>query len=416
MPPDLMAPAPSAVVAAASTVNVALALLRRHRSWPRRFSPYAIPGFLFAVVTWIFPSPVGLGSLLVAHLVWFAACEKAFPAPAPLKPGWFETKVIGIVDQTSDIRTFRLRRLKGFDFKPGQFLAVQIPVGGTPFVRCYSICSAPESKRVLEISVKKQGLVSGALHETLRPGSWIQVRKPAGPFVYPADDPRPMVLLAGGVGITPLLSMLRHAAVAEPGRRATLVVSVKTEDDVPFREELRSFDRHHRNAHVVIAVTRGCPKPGLHTGRVDGDLLRRITGDPTSAIYCICGPSPMIDGMKSLLASLGVPAGQVRAEAFEAAVASVSTPLGAKEPVNLTLTKTGQTLRVRPGRTVLEAAEMGGAEIPSSCRAGVCRSCRTKVVSGVVECEAPALDVQDRDGGYTYPCVAWAKTHCAIEA
>ncbi|HQR46784.1 MAG TPA: FAD-binding oxidoreductase, partial [Thermoanaerobaculia bacterium] len=314
MPSEPTLSASSAVLAAASTFHVVLAMLRRHRSWPRRFSPYAVPGFLLALLPWIFPTLPALGAAAVVHLLWFAACERAFPPPAPLAPGWVETKVLAVEDQTGEIRTFRLRRPKGFDFKPGQFLSVQVPVDGKPLVRCYSICSAPENRGILEISVKRQGLVSGTLHDALRPGSCLCVRKPAGPFVYPAGDSRPLVLLAGGVGITPLISMLRHAAAADPGRRVTLVLSVRSVDDVPFREELAGFAARHPQCRVVIAVTRGAAGPGMYAGRVDGELIRRLTGIPAGAVYCLCGPLPMIDGMKALLASLGVPAAQVPEE------------------------------------------------------------------------------------------------------
>jgi len=416
MPPGLLEPASSAVLAAVSTAHLALALLRKHRSAPRRFSPIVVPGFLLVALPWVFPAPAALAAFLAGHLLWFAVCERAFPPPDPVPPGYTEVKVLGVADQTDDIRTFRLERPRGFDFKPGQFLTVQVRLGGKPMVRCYSICSPPESKNFLEISVKRQGAVSGALHATLRRGSTLLVRRPAGPFVYPEGDGRPLVLLAGGVGITPLISMLRHAVVADPGRDVTLVLSVKTPEDVPFRAELAEIAARHPHARVVFAVTRGAAGPGMHAGRVDVDLLLRITGGPGRAVYCICGPLPMIDGMKRLLASLGVPDEQVHAEAFQSAVDSAASAGGAKVPVNLRLERTGRTVRVPPGRSILEAAEAAGAEIPTSCRAGVCQSCRTRLLAGEAECEAPALDAQDRDNGYIYPCVAWAKNDCTIDA
>ncbi len=410
MPPGLLEPASSAVLAAVSTAHLLLALLRRHRSAPRRFSTVVIPGFLFVALPWVFPAPAALAAFFAGHLLWFAACERAYPPPDPVPPGYAEVEVLGIADQTEDIRTFRLRRPKGFEFKPGQFLTVQVKVGGKAMVRCYSICSPPESKDVLEISVKRQGAVSGALHATLRRGSTLFVRRPAGPFVYPGGDGRPLVLLAGGVGITPLISMLRHAVIADPERPVTLVLSVRTPEDVPFRAELTEIAARHPRARVVIAVTRGTAGPGMHAGHVDVDLLLRITGGPARAVYCICGPPPMIDGMRRLLASLGVPEPQVHAEAFQSAVDSAASAGGASVPVNLRLEKTGRTVRVPPGRSLLDAAEAAGAEIPFSCRAGVCQSCRTRLLAGEVDCEAPARDDQDRDRGYIYPCVAWAKT------
>ena len=97
---------------------------------------------------------------------------------------------------------------------------------------------------------------------------------------------RPLVLLAGGVGITPLISMLRHAVVAEPGRKVTLVLSVRDAKDIPFREELLTVSSRHPQARVVVAVTRGGGGPGLHAGRVDG-----VDGDGSDA-----GPADLIGG------------------------------------------------------------------------------------------------------------------------
>jgi ferredoxin-NADP reductase len=369
-----------------------------------------------AVLPWLFPQPVALGGFLLVHVIWFATCERAFPPPEPVPPGWTETKVIATIDQTADIRTFRIRRPKGFDFKPGQFLPVRIPVDGKPLIRCYSICSAPASKSILEISVKRQGVVSGEIHRSLRRGTPLLVRRPGGPFVYPEDDTRPIVLLGGGVGVTPLLSMMRHAVTAEPQRRVAFVLSVRSPEEIPFREELLEFPERHRQTTVIIAVTRGTAGRGFHSGRVDGEVIRRVAGDPKKPVYLICGPEPMIEGMKKLLASLGVPEKQVRSEAFEAAVASATAPLGSKTPVKLVLAKTRQTVRIPPGQSILEAAEGAGAEIPFACRAGVCQTCRTKLVSGEVDSEAPALTGRDRDAGYIYPCAAWAKVDCVIEA
>src|SRR5512143_1338225 len=110
MPIDFHSPAASEVLAAVSTLHVVLAMLRRYRSWPRSFSLFALPGFAFAAAPWAFPQPVGLAAFVVGHLLWFATCERAFPHPDPVPPGWTETKVLRVYDQTADIRTFRMRR------------------------------------------------------------------------------------------------------------------------------------------------------------------------------------------------------------------------------------------------------------------------------------------------------------------
>ncbi len=260
---------------------------------PRRFSPVVLPGFLFVALPWVLPAPVALAAFLVGHLLWFAACERAFPPPDPVPPGYTEVRVLGVEDQTDDIRTFRLERPRGFDFKPGQFLTVQVKVGGKAMVRCYSICSPPESKGFLEISVKRQGAVSGALHATLRRGSTLFVRRPAGRSSTHEDDGRPLVLLAGGVGITPLISMLRHAVVADPGGTSRWSSRSRRPRTSRSGRSSRSSLRAIRRRMSFFAVTRGAtPARACTRGRVDVDLLLRITGGPARPVYCICGPAP----------------------------------------------------------------------------------------------------------------------------
>ncbi|MEZ5319218.1 MAG: FAD-binding oxidoreductase, partial [Vicinamibacterales bacterium] len=195
----------------------------------------------------MFPSAAGVGAGLALHALWYAVCERMAPPPLPAvaarpaaavrpaagaagagappavvaraggptkaaKPrGFVQVPVLAVVNESPDIRTFRLARPEGFEFVAGQFLPVRVRTDGTDHVRCYSLSSSPSTRGYLEISVKKQGLVSQMLHATLRPGALLWVKAPAGAFTYPAGDDRPLLLLAGGIGITPVLSMLRHA-------------------------------------------------------------------------------------------------------------------------------------------------------------------------------------------------------------
>ena len=173
---------------------------------------------------------------LSVHVVWYVAIGFAIPAPVrstartavkpaervsgqggsvqtpqvavPKPPKEVKTPVLAVADETPDIKTFRMARPEGWDFTAGQFLTVCIQADGKSVKRAYSISSAPHASGYFEISVKRQGLVSGMLHATVRPGTVLTIRRPAGQFVYPIGDERPIVLLAGGVGITPLMSGL----------------------------------------------------------------------------------------------------------------------------------------------------------------------------------------------------------------
>lgn len=313
-------------------------------------------------------------------------------------------------------------RPEGCDFDAGQFVPVRIRVDGREYVRCYSISSAPHAPGYLEISVKRQGLVSNALHSTARPGSILTIKAPNGAFRYPAGDDRPLLLLAGGVGITPLMSMLRWAVQAEPTRPIALLYSCADTSEFAFGDELDSMVRRHPQVTVVRCVTRQTVStPAYYPGRIDAALLGATVPDLAHRIACICGPAPMIDSLRTLLADLGMPPAQVRHEVFEAAVAAAagagrgSAVPDQDEPVAMRCLPDERTVPVTPGQSLLEAAEHGGVEIPSLCRAGVCGTCRVRVTAGEVACDTTTLDASDRGQGYVLACVARALSDCTVQ-
>jgi ferredoxin-NADP reductase len=311
----LSQPAVSAsVLALVTTVHLGLATLRNHRtasSLP--VSPLALVAFAWAVTPWLFPSPIGLGLGLMLQLGWFAACEQlgAPPAPAavssnraplprgtanpsgpapapphadraPAPRGFVQAPVLATVDETPTIKTIRVARPDGFTFEAGQFMPVRVRVAGQELTRCYSISSAPSTKGYLEISVRRQGTVSNALHATARPGSVLSIRQPAGAFMFPATDDRPLLLLGGGVGVTPLMSMLRHSLATTPTRPVTLIYSAHSEDDFAFRDELECLARRHPQFHLQLA-SAGARTPRVYPGRIDADLVRTTVSSLTQS-------------------------------------------------------------------------------------------------------------------------------------
>ncbi|MGE5412934.1 MAG: 2Fe-2S iron-sulfur cluster-binding protein [Syntrophomonadaceae bacterium] len=455
----LAAVAPSSVLAAVTTIHLALGLVRRHRT-ARRARGAILFGvsLLFAASVWAFPSFRALAIGGAAHLLWFVAtgfvvgvkasrgadppmrtaaaaattpAATAVPASRPA-PAFAPAAVLAVFDETPEIRTFRVARPEGFEFRAGQFLTVRVQLDGHAVTRCYSISSSPSARGYLEISVRRQGVVSQMLHATLRPGSTLAVRGPAGAFVYPEADERPLVLISGGVGCTPMISMLRHAIGGDPTRPVVFLFSAKTEADIAFRHELALIARRHPQVRVVIALTRATGSPQFYAGRIDEKLIRQVVPDPLQSLFYVCGPAPMIEGTKAILKGMGVPGAQVRSEAFAAAVAA-SRPDAPPSPESpepavpvaaggartgaprLRLAVSGRVVTVARGQTLLEAAEAASIEIPNSCRGGVCGTCRTRVISGEVECEAEALTAEDREQGYVFPCVAWAKGDCVLD-
>lgn len=461
----LLQPAlPSSLLALATTFHFGLALLRNHRSSKGGVSPFTLVSLACAATPWLMPSAAGLGVGIAVHLAWFGACEVLAPAtaagstrssapsrsarpsasPAAERPrpavapvaapkGFAQTPVLAVLDESNDIKTIRIRRPDGFAFEPGQFLPVRIRVDGKEHVRCYSISSSPVSEGFLEISVKRQGLVSNALHATARPGSILTVKAPGGRFTYPSGDDRPMVLLAGGIGITPLISMLRHAVHTEPSRPVTLLYSAHEQQDLAFFDELTVLDARHPQLRIIFALTRESQSgPAFYPGRIDRALLQATVPDIRDAISLICGPSPMIEGTKALLADLGVPSDQIRHEIFEAAIAASTRASTAsdREPVGeagAPLTEVNgqgcamrclpgnETVPVTHGQTILEAAEGSGVDVPSLCRAGVCGTCRVRITEGDVDCDSTTLDASDVAQGYVLACVATPRTDCTVQ-
>jgi ferredoxin-NADP reductase len=234
--------------------------------------------------------------------------------------------------------------------------------------------------------------------------------------------------------------------VADPGRPVTLLFSVRTEQDIVYRDELLVLSRRHPQFRLAIALSRGSSNRLFLSGRVDADLLSSFVPDPRNPIYMLCGPGPMIDSMKGLLQGLGVAASQIHSEAFEPASAAAATTAAAMEVARtaaavaasghaahasrvsggsgrseaganrLTLARCGKSVAILAGQSLLEAAEAAGVEIPSLCRAGACGTCRTRLVKGQVEGDSSVLDEEDREAGYILPCVVSAKGDCVLDA
>jgi glycine betaine catabolism B len=441
--PDYMfyngVPVPSSVIAFVTTVHAALLVIHVQRARGAARLLVAAPGAGFATLAWVLATPAWLAAGVLAHLVWAVAAltlsrppaatapsaasapaASGAPPPPNAPPAFVPATVLAVIEETDTIRTFRFARPPGFDFEPGQFLMVRVEVSGKAVARCYSISSAPEAPGYLEISVKRQGLVSGVLHDTLRPGGTLSIHPPLGRFTIPAGGMQGLVLIAGGIGITPMISILRHAVTVQPTRRVTLLYSVRERREAAFGAELDWLARRHPQLRVAMRVTAGDEFDGCQRGRIDARFISESVPDPTTALFFICGPLAMIDAVRECLAGLGVAADRVRYEAFEAAAAVAANAARGRAPGEapgrLRLAVSGHETDLDPSETLLDAAERAGGRIASFCRAGICGTCRTRLVSGEVRCTAEALSSQDRESGYVLPCVAWAAGDCVLEA
>jgi ferredoxin-NADP reductase len=225
----------------------------------------------------------------------------------------FDAQIAAITPATPSIKALRLSIPDaGFRFLPGQWVDLSIEVDGTSQTAGYSITTSPIHPGEIELAIKASARhpVARWVHERARVGDRLRVSQGQGPFVYLPEMSDNVVLIGGGVGVTPLLSIFRHVRDAALSTRAHLLYSVSDSREILFRDELETAARAHDNLHVSITVTQ--PDSRWHglTGRVDPVKLHALDV-PDDTLYYLCGPKGMVEDMSTLLHDLGVPMSRI---------------------------------------------------------------------------------------------------------
>jgi ferredoxin-NADP reductase len=249
---------------------------------------------------------------------------RATPDGAPARLEWRVARVVELRAETPRARTLVLDVPGWPGHRAGQHVDVRLVAeDGYAAQRSYSIASPPEDATIaLTIERLAEGEVSPYLADELRPGDGLEVRGPIGGwFVWDAADAGggPLLLVAGGSGIVPLMAMLRHHARAGVGARVPvrLLYSARTWDDVIYREELARL-ADGAGVEVMLTLTRGAPAGwGGHRRRIDRAMLEEVAWPPSDAPRAyVCGPTPLVESVASLLVALGHDASRVRTERF----------------------------------------------------------------------------------------------------
>lgn len=283
-----------------------------------------------------------------------------------------ELTVRGLVLEADDVLTVELTGADIPAWTPGAHLDVVV---GDGTVRQYSLCGRPDAA-TLTIAVRHEPTGRGGsawVHSTLRPGDRVTVRGVKNHFAL--EDAERIVLVAGGVGITPLLPMAEHLATT--GTPWHLTYLGRDAAHMPFLDRVRALAPH---ADIVETATSG--RPDLTT--LLGDL-------PTGTLVYVCGPAPLIEAAQRI-----VDPARLRAEYFEAPAA----PDDAAEPgaFTLRLERTGIELAVPAGRSALEVVTDAGVDVLSDCEEGICGSCETKVLTGEVDHRDHVLTAAEKAG------------------
>ncbi|MGY4315927.1 FAD-binding oxidoreductase [Bradyrhizobium sp. JR3.5] len=331
---------------------------------------------------------------------------------------WRPFKVTGIVDESRSIRSFHLQPDDGAGLLPhqaGQHLPIRLALPGSdkPVIRTYTLSVAP-SDGMYRISVKREGLVSQHLHDTIHVGDIIEARAPSGGFTIDAREKRPAVLLAGGVGITPMLAMLRHVVyegLRTRGIRPTfLFQAAHARAERAFGDELQQLAEAAGGAVRIIRVLSDVDgaEQGVDydaAGRIDMALLSRVLPFNDYDFY-LCGPPQFTQSLYDALRGYNIADGRIHAEAFgpsslvrKTDVATTAPPRrpAATTPVPVVFTASMKEARWTPeSGTLLELAEERALSPAFSCREGNCGSCRTRLLAGAVTyLKEPTAEVAD---------------------
>jgi ferredoxin-NADP reductase len=317
-------------------------------------------------------------------------------------------------------------------FRPGQFLTLRLHVPGEsrPVVRCYSLSEGPGAER-FRFTVRRMegGRASGFLHDQVHEGHVLEVKAPGGGFCIDTSEGHPLVLLAGGVGLTPLLSMLHALERCGSGREAWLFYGARQGSDLILLHELLSLSRRPE-VRLVLCLSAPTEADRLRWGDAEDVLLgRRLSvdlaqerlpsGSRETHEFYICGPLAMMSALHEGLLEWRVPEAHIHQEAFgaQAAVSQAhradASPTGVQPTIRFA--RAGKQVVWDPAAgSLLALAEQNGVFIEAGCCAGDCHTCQTPVTSGSVtylkQPDEPAAE------GCCLPCVAVPSTDLVLDA
>jgi ring-1,2-phenylacetyl-CoA epoxidase subunit PaaE len=334
-------------------------------------------------------------------------------------------KVAEIVPETSEANSIRFEippELRGaFAFKAGQHLTLRATINGEEVRRNYSLCTAPAEDDWM-VTVKRigGGLFSNWVGDSLKPGDTIDVMVPHGSFTtdFDASRQRHLVGIAGGSGITPVMSLIRTLLSEEPNSRFTLLYGNRDSSSVIFLEALAALkDKHLGRFEIYHFLDAEEQDINLFNGmlnreRLDEAIAALVPGAGEVDGWFICGPGAMMDAAEGALLDRNIPKERIHIERFTA-----DRPAGAvtREMAELQTQAEGLTVAVTlDGRTrrvpfteanILDSALAAGLRAPFACKAGVCATCRAKVTNGKVEMAVHyGLTDEEVADGYVLTC------------
>jgi ferredoxin-NADP reductase len=389
--------------------------------------------------------------------IWPAATLK-WEADNFWKRGRNQVQCVAVIPETKDVKTFVFQAVKPtlFCYKPGQFATLELQIEGKLVRRSYTLSSSPSRPYTLSVTVKRVtgGLVSNWLHDNMDVGFAFNLSGPHGDFSCFEAPGTKLLMIAGGSGITPIMSMLRWIVDTKSTADIVMINNVRTPDDIVYEQELRQLAMQLGNRLKLGIVPSNVESGqfwGGPLGRFSKEHLQLWAPDFAEREVFVCGPSIYMETVKDTLISMGLPQHRYHQESFGSspsatskttstvsaastvsALTTLSSDLHSSSPqvqspsqksemievasslalvahetmIELVFSASKKTVLVRKGDVILEIAEEHGIEIANSCRSGACGTCRVKKTEGSVDMEGQkALSDTDLSDGFVLCCI-----------
>jgi ferredoxin-NADP reductase len=343
---------------------------------------------------------------------------------------WRNFVVIRKVKESEEITSFYLQpQDQGSipNFQPGQFLTIKLDIPGqaNPVIRTYSLSDYTEPCEYYRLSIKREpmpagsnfmpGIVSNFMHDQIQEGSVIAAKPPSGRFVLDIHKSLPAVLISNGVGITPMMSMVK-ATTLNSNRPIWFVHGARNGRFHAFRDEVTTIAQQNPNLHVHFAYSRPELEDTEHyhsTGYVDVELIQSLVNQ--EAEYFLCGSPTFMQSLREGLKAAGVPESRVFFEAFtkgtsnSKALATGVDNQGVDNQAEVAFVQSDKTIIWQSGDgSLLEFAEANDLEPPYSCRQGICGTCMCRILEGEVEYQqTPVAAIED---GSVLICISQPKS------
>ena len=339
--------------------------------------------------------------------------------------------------ETHDVKTFVFSapQARLFRYAPGQFITLELEIGGQAINRCYTLSSTPSRPDMVSITVKRvpNGPVSNWLHDKLKAGDALRVLGPSGGFscfLHSLPARQKYLFLSAGSGITPLMSMSRAMHDLALDADIAFVHSARTPDDIIFARELelmavRSDGRFRLG---LVCERRGAqPAWAGFNGFLSLAVLQNVAPDFLERKVYTCGPAPYMAAVRTILAGAGYDMASYHEESFSFETLTLDAEIGgdadpapapseAAASHTISFSRTGENVACGTDQTILAAAKAAGMRLPASCTQGLCGTCKTRMVSGQVDMRhAGGIRQREIDQGWILPCCSKPLSDVVLE-